>query len=119
MTASGIFLRGYTKREVTRLSQAWCYLYAAVYAEPPYGEGPREVRAFEERLAEQMNLPGFALVAAWSESVLLGFIYGFTLEPKSDMWGNVFLLPHEQWCASGPLAAMAYVSELLVNASWR
>jgi hypothetical protein len=60
-------------------------LYAEVYAEPPYLEGPQHVAAFARTLTRELDLPGFALAAALDGSLLAGAAYGFTLPPGAWM----------------------------------
>ena len=54
-------------------------LYAVVYSEPPYEEGPDQVERFRASLPEEMNRPGFALITADSEDRLVGAAYGWTM----------------------------------------
>jgi GNAT superfamily N-acetyltransferase len=54
-------------------------LYAEVYAEPPYLEGPEMVERFAQRLADQWDVPGFSLVSAMEGGCLLGAAYGWTM----------------------------------------
>ena len=54
-------------------------LYAEVYAEPPYCEGPQFVARFTEHYTEELDLPGFSLTAATDGELLLGACYGWTM----------------------------------------
>jgi GNAT superfamily N-acetyltransferase len=61
-------------------------LYAEVYAEPPYHEGPSHVAQFARWLADELGKPGFTLATARNcDSVLMGAAYGFTLPPGEWM----------------------------------
>jgi hypothetical protein len=60
-------------------------LYAEVYAEPPYLEGPEHVRSFARHLNREFTLPGFALAVAFDGVELVGAVYGFTLPPGAWM----------------------------------
>lgn len=55
-------------------------LYAEVYAEPPYHEGPDDVAAFSSRFAQHTRDRGFALAAAYDGTRLVGLAYVATLE---------------------------------------
>lgn len=55
-------------------------LYAEVYAEPPYNEGPDDVAGFAERFDAQTRDRGFALAAARDTGRLVGMAYVATLE---------------------------------------
>jgi len=54
-------------------------LYAVVYSEPPYEEGPDQVERFRSALPEEINRPGFALITANAEGRLVGAAYGWTM----------------------------------------
>ncbi|WP_223884325.1 GNAT family N-acetyltransferase [Micromonospora craniellae] len=54
-------------------------LYGIVYAEPPYGEGPEEVAGFRNGLPEEARRPGFTLITAHDQGVLVGAAYGWTM----------------------------------------
>ena len=54
-------------------------LYAVVYAEPPYGEGPEQVRRFAQTLPSELGRAGFALARALHGSQLVGAAYGWTM----------------------------------------
>ncbi|WP_027658959.1 GNAT family N-acetyltransferase [Salinispora fenicalii] len=65
-------------------------LYAAVYAEAPYHEGPEHVRQFRRWWSDHLRRPGFALASATEASRLVGVSYGYTMpggdwvEPNAD-----------------------------------
>jgi GNAT superfamily N-acetyltransferase len=54
-------------------------LYAEVFAEPPYLEGPQDVARFVEHFTGDLTRPGFGLVRAADGSVLVGVAYGWTM----------------------------------------
>lgn len=54
-------------------------LYAEVYAEPPYNEGPAHVRQFVRWISEELDRPGFSLALAQAGDGLAGAAYGFTM----------------------------------------
>ena len=59
--------------------EALAGLYADVYAEPPYLEGPEHVASFRQHLEHELALPGFTLARAIDGPDLIGAAYGFTL----------------------------------------
>jgi GNAT superfamily N-acetyltransferase len=60
-------------------------LYAEVYREPPYEEGPEMAADFVQQLAHQREQPGFSMVVAEAgDGSLVGFAYGLTFPP--DRW---------------------------------
>lgn len=64
---------------------ALTHLYAEVYAEPPYSEGPEHVAQFERWIGSEVDNDGFKLVLALVGDDLAGAAYGFTLPPGSWM----------------------------------
>ncbi|MEU7618773.1 GNAT family N-acetyltransferase [Micromonospora rifamycinica] len=54
-------------------------LYAVVYAEPPYREGPEQVAGFRESLPGEAGRPGFGMIAAEDDGLLVGATYGWTM----------------------------------------
>lgn len=64
-------------------------LYAAVFAEPPYEEGPEDVENFRELLAVELPQPGFRLVTAEMDGELVGFAYGYSLRAATRWWDDI------------------------------
>jgi len=64
-------------------------LYAAVYAEPPYRDGPAEVAEFVAEWRELLNQPGFRLVVARTAGQLVGFALGHVVESASGWWAGI------------------------------
>ncbi|MFJ8690756.1 GNAT family N-acetyltransferase [Micromonospora wenchangensis] len=62
-------------------------LYAIVYAEPPYQEGPQEVARFRESLPGEAARPGFSMIAAEDDGLLIGAAYGWTM-PAGTWWSR-------------------------------
>src|SRR5687768_15632607 len=60
-------------------------LYAAVFSEPPYNEGPEMPAKFVEWITGESGFPGFDLVAAFAADKLVGFAYGYTM-PPGEWW---------------------------------
>lgn len=64
-------------------------LYAAVYAEAPYRDGPAEVAEFVAEWPGLLNQPGFRLVVARTAGRLVGFAVGYVVEWASGWWAGV------------------------------
>jgi hypothetical protein len=62
-------------------------LYAAVYAAPPYRDGPAELAEFVAEWRELLNQPGFRLVVAPTAGQLVGF--GYVVESASGWWAGI------------------------------
>lgn len=64
-------------------------IYAEVYAEPPYCEGPAEVDDFAADWSNRVSQPGFRLVLAHASHEAIGFAFGFRLSPDTDWWDGL------------------------------
>jgi ribosomal protein S18 acetylase RimI-like enzyme len=62
-------------------------VYAVVFAEAPYNEGPEMADRFVGWLRDEAALPGFDLVEARDDGRLIGFAYGNTMA-AGDWWGH-------------------------------
>ncbi|WP_169747924.1 GNAT family N-acetyltransferase [Pseudonocardia acaciae] len=60
-------------------------LYARVFAEPPYREGPADVRVFVRNYTEDVAHPGFGVVVAHDDGTAVGFGYGTARRP-GEWW---------------------------------
>jgi GNAT superfamily N-acetyltransferase len=95
-------------------------IYAAVFAEPPYGEGPAEVARFIEGFPNDAARAGFGLVIALLQQQPVGFAFGYTMTADMPVW-QLFT---ESAGAAVPAAAidegrMFFLFELAVLAQWR
>jgi GNAT superfamily N-acetyltransferase len=61
-------------------------LYAVVYAEPPYEEGPEQAERFRTHLADDAGRDGFTVVAAVDDTAT-GLAYGWTM-PAGVWWSR-------------------------------
>ncbi|MFK0016296.1 GNAT family N-acetyltransferase [Streptomyces sp. NPDC091027] len=61
-------------------------VYEAVFAEPPYLEGPRDVAEFLQRYQSEHKTPGFRLITAREHGELVGFAYGLPLSSGTGWW---------------------------------
>ncbi|MGH3328819.1 MAG: GNAT family N-acetyltransferase [Streptomycetales bacterium] len=94
-------------------------LYAEVYAEPPYHEGPGEVIGFRESFLNQSRSRGFALVSAEVDARMVGFVFGFTLQPDTSWWSGLLgTLPDRAFTTESGDRTVAII-ELVMRAPWR
>ncbi|WP_369776279.1 GNAT family N-acetyltransferase [Streptomyces sp. R33] len=64
-------------------------VYEAVFAEPPYLEGPRDLALFLEAYQLEHKTPGFRLVQARAaDGRLVGFAYGLPLASTTAWWDS-------------------------------
>lgn len=64
-------------------------LYAEIYAEAPYREGPKEMRAFAQGWPRRLAQPGFRLVLARpadGDREPIAFGFGYQLAPDTHWW---------------------------------
>ncbi|MBE1485863.1 GNAT family N-acetyltransferase [Plantactinospora soyae] len=83
-------------------------LYATVYAEPPYEEGPEQVAVFAEKLPEETTRPGFSVVAAHRDRDLVGGAYGWTM-PAGEWWSRADAGPDPEVLAVAKFAVMEWI----------
>jgi GNAT superfamily N-acetyltransferase len=74
------------------LLSAMVDLYAAVYAAPPYHEGPDDVARYAKTLPGELEQPGFTLVTAHDGDRLVGVAYGWTMA-AGRWWRNTLEAP--------------------------
>lgn len=60
-------------------------LFAVVFAEAPYHEGPEHVAMFRRSFKKEAKKPGFAFIAARVGDDLVGMAYGYTM-PPGEWW---------------------------------
>jgi ribosomal protein S18 acetylase RimI-like enzyme len=61
-------------------------MYAEVYAEPPYFEGPDDVDWFAKDWPRRVSQPGFRLVLARAAADPAGFAFGHQLKEGTAWW---------------------------------
>ncbi len=61
-------------------------LYAEVYAEPPYCEGPEDVADFADTWEQRCERPGHRLVLAHDDERPVGFAFGYRLPAHTAWW---------------------------------
>lgn len=77
--------RHLTAREARAHVPALQSVYAAVFSQPPYNEGPEMVGRFAGWVRDESTRPGFDMVIAEDGGQLIGFAYGW-LMPAGDWW---------------------------------
>jgi GNAT superfamily N-acetyltransferase len=108
-----VFLRRLSRWQADASREALADLFVTTYTEPP-GEEFHNRERFVERLAEDVQRPGFDLVLA-EDSALVGCAYGFPVHRDGSWWrGFIGTLPEdiEELTASGKVFAVA---ELMVR----
>jgi GNAT superfamily N-acetyltransferase len=99
-------------------------LYGAVYAEPPYRDGPAEIAEFVEEWPELVARPGFRLaVARVAAGDLAGFALGHVVDPDGGWWPDNRLAPTGDRADRGkgdriPRPTFG-IAELGVHPAWR
>lgn len=83
-------------------------LYATVYAEPPYEEGPEQVARFRGSLPGEAARPGFTMVAAQDSGHLVGAAYGWTM-PAGTWWSRADTDPPAHLRDADKLAVMEWI----------
>ena len=74
--------------EVAALVPEMARLYAAVYQEPPYHEGPDDVAAFMEGMPRRAVQRAFRLVTAAVGGELVGFAFGHQLTADTRLFAD-------------------------------
>lgn len=89
-------------------------LYAVVYSEPPYEEGPDQVERFRSSLPEEIERPGFSMITADAEDRVMGAAYGWTMGAGS-WWSRADRDPPDPIRQVDKFAIM----EWIVHPGWR
>ncbi len=64
-------------------------IYALVYADPLYSQTDADRAEFVTRAARHFKQPGFDLTCAWMGDQMIGFAYGFAIQPGSGWWDGI------------------------------
>lgn len=83
-------------------------LYAVVYAEPPYEEGPEQVERFRASLPDETARAGFTLITAEDDGPLVGAAYGWTM-PAGSWWSRADQQPPAVVHDADKLAVMEWI----------
>src|SRR5262245_1072150 len=92
-----------TKEARQRIGHEFKALYAAVFSEPPYNEGPEAVDEFVDRMHSEVAEPGFDCVEAIANDSVVGFAYGYSY-PAGRWWDGADRSPPDDVVA-GPTFA--------------
>jgi ribosomal protein S18 acetylase RimI-like enzyme len=89
-----ITIRHYEGTDALTILDDIARMYAEVYQEPPYLEGPSEVAEFVADWPRRVAQPGFRLVVAELAGEYVGFAFGHQLAPGTRWWtGATTTLP--------------------------
>ncbi|MCO6010215.1 GNAT family N-acetyltransferase [Actinoallomurus purpureus] len=113
-----MIVRTYDGCGAAALTEKVVGLYAAVFAEPPYAEGPEDVEDFRDLLAIEIPQPGFRLVTAEVDGELVGFAYAYSLREATRWWEDITPSPAPEVTAERDGRTFA-VKELAVAAPYR
>ncbi|MGH3735755.1 MAG: GNAT family N-acetyltransferase [Micromonosporaceae bacterium] len=92
-----------------------CDAYADAYGAEPTEE---KTSAFRNRAAKQLKRPGFDLVAARVGGSLVGFAFGYTLQPDTHWWDGLEPEPQEGFSAENGKRTLV-LSEIEVRRAWQ
>lgn len=112
-------LATFDRESVTDLVPALRDLYAEVYAEPPYFEGPEHVEQFLTRFAGHRREPAFRLAGMFDDGQLIGYLYGFGIDVDSPEWDTLLIRTSGAGSDLPLRRPTALVCELLVRAGHR
>jgi ribosomal protein S18 acetylase RimI-like enzyme len=91
----------------------------AVFLDVYAGAGPFYSEArFRRQLDGHMTVPGWSLVTAAADDEIVGYIYGFPLQPQSHWWDGMQTPVAEDFTAEDGHRTFA-LSELMVRSAWR
>jgi ribosomal protein S18 acetylase RimI-like enzyme len=93
-------------------------LYAEVYSEPPYNEGPDDVARFATSWERYLRQPGFRLVLARKGEHAVGMALGHELAPDTDWWQGLLTPLSDGFTGETPGRTFAVI-ELAVRAPHR
>jgi ribosomal protein S18 acetylase RimI-like enzyme len=121
--AHGVGIETYDGLAATLTSEVRA-VYAAVYAEAPYRDGPADVAEFAAEWPGLVAQPGFRLVLARTGAAgVVGFALGHLVEPASGWWARIDPAPAAADTAGdvgvGDAGGSFGVAELGVHPAWR
>jgi len=100
--------------------EALANIYAAVFTEAPYEEGPQQVAQYAESLPDEFVRPGFALTLAFASGRPIGFAYGFTMSADMPVWPLLTdPVGHHLPPAAAKQGRLFFMLELAVDPQWR
>jgi ribosomal protein S18 acetylase RimI-like enzyme len=93
-------------------------LYAEVYAEPPYNEGPSDVDVFAGNWEYYVTQPDFRVALARIGTELVGFSFGYALRSNTNWW-KVMLDPVDESVVTETDGRTFAIIDLAVRADHR
>ncbi|MBV9012171.1 MAG: GNAT family N-acetyltransferase [Pseudonocardiales bacterium] len=93
-------------------------LYAEIYAEPPYHEGPAEVKDFASGWHHTIDQRNFRLVIARRAGEPIGFAFGFPLRTGTTWWNGALTPLSDEITTEYPGRTFAII-ELAVRRPYR
>ncbi|MGH3778243.1 MAG: GNAT family N-acetyltransferase [Pseudonocardiaceae bacterium] len=93
-------------------------LYAEIYAEPPYNEGPSEVEEFASGWHRTIDQRNFRLVIARRADEPIGFAFGVQLRARAKWWNGALMPLSEDITTEYPGRTFAII-ELAVRHPYR
>lgn len=93
-------------------------LYAEIYAEPPYREGPADVADFTASWPRRAAQPNFRLILAQHGDQPIGFSFGFQLTADTDWWDGALTPLPADLTTERPARTFAII-EIAVRRSYR
>ena len=113
-----LVIRTHDSEQAIKITHQIIGLYAEVFAEPPYNEGPDDVDSFAELLNLEIPQPAFRLVTGHMGEELIGFGYGYALRAQTRWWEGVTPMPAADFAAEHDGRTFV-IKELAVRAHWR
>jgi ribosomal protein S18 acetylase RimI-like enzyme len=83
---SAVDIQKYDEQTLDRVVGVIGQLYALVYQEPPYCEGPEDVDEFVKGLPRRAGQPAFRSVVAMADGRAVGFAFGHQLAANTRWW---------------------------------
>ncbi|MGH3979592.1 MAG: GNAT family N-acetyltransferase [Pseudonocardiaceae bacterium] len=93
-------------------------IYAEIYAEPPYCEGPAEVADFASGWPRRVDKPNFRLVVAQRGDEPIGFSFGHQLPAQTRWWDGALTPLPDDVTAERPGRTFAII-EIAVRRPYR
>jgi ribosomal protein S18 acetylase RimI-like enzyme len=93
-------------------------LYAEIYAEHPYNEGPEEVEDFTSGWPQRIDQCNFRLVVARRAGEPIGFAFGYQLRARTKWWDGALTPIPDEVTAEHPGRTFAII-EIAVRRPYR
>jgi ribosomal protein S18 acetylase RimI-like enzyme len=104
------FVVGYrhlTPEDANSRIEQYKAVYAAVFSQPPYNEGPEMADKFVGWVAAEFTEPGFTFVEAVESGTVVGFAYGYR-QPAGEWWRGADLPASEEVRPNPTFAVMEW-----------